>query len=434
MSSSSTKYIELLKQLNYVNKFKQNKQNLDSMMHILRLVGNPQDSLKFIHIAGTNGKGSVSLKISKALELNGFKTGLFTSPHLFYYGERIQINGQYWEEDFVTENLSTLFDIANKNNIQLTFFDYLTGLMMIYFKEKKVDVAVIECGLGGRLDSTNVIQNPLASVITSIGLDHTEVLGNTFQEIAQEKAGIIKPNCPVIIGPNAIPLSVFEEQANKNQAKLYKVKQTPFQLHDYNIENTDIARETLRVIKMTHSDFNHLADNQIEKGIKAEQICRMESLEQSLAKKYSPYKIIFDVGHNPPALEKVLLRIKKFYPFKKVRVIYGTSTQKDAIDSLMVLAKQCDYIHLIQASHFRAMKIDYLYNCSLQLKNNLQNYEDIFMPISKEGDIKSTLDYALKNSDKSEILLICGSFFIQKEAREYFGIQDIKDPIQLSSR
>ena len=171
---------------------------LERVSSVLELLGNPQDSLKYFHVAGTNGKGSVCAVISSVLEAAGIKTGLFTSPHLFDYTERIKINGVDISKADFARLVFDICKIADENNIHLTEFEILTVMMFKYFAENNVEVVVLETGLGGRFDATNVIKENLCAVITHIDLDHTERLGNTKDKIAFEKAGIIKKGCPVV--------------------------------------------------------------------------------------------------------------------------------------------------------------------------------------------------------------------------------------------
>ena len=171
---------------------------LERIALILDLLGNPQDKLKCIHVAGTNGKGSVCAMIAAVLETASIKTGLYTSPHIFEYTERIKINGSEISKEDFANYIFDICEIADKNSIHLTEFEILTAVMFKYFADNNVEVVVLETGLGGRFDATNVIKSNLCSIITHIDLDHTERLGNTRSEIAFEKAGIIKPDCPVI--------------------------------------------------------------------------------------------------------------------------------------------------------------------------------------------------------------------------------------------
>ena len=169
---------------------------LERMLAILDLLGNPQDKLNCIHVAGTNGKGSVCAIIASILKEAGKKVGLYTSPHIFKYTERIQISGKCISDEEFGDYVLKITELSNKNNIDLTEFEILTAVMFKYFADNHTDVVVLETGLGGRLDATNVIKKNLCSIITHIDLDHTEKLGDTIDKIAIEKAGIIKPNCP----------------------------------------------------------------------------------------------------------------------------------------------------------------------------------------------------------------------------------------------
>ena len=177
------------------------KMGLENMIVFNQKLGNPAGQITTIHVTGTNGKGSVVHKIAKALQASGYKTGMYVSPHISSFRERITINGEMISEDDVVKYLDRINQIEPSLPTSLTFFESVTGMAFDYFKEKQVDVAVVEVGLGGRLDSTNII-TPELSVITSIGLDHQGILGNTITDIAREKAGIIKDGIPVVVGPN----------------------------------------------------------------------------------------------------------------------------------------------------------------------------------------------------------------------------------------
>ena len=171
---------------------------LERIKQVLEELGNPQESLKCIQVAGTNGKGSVCAILSSVLTVAGYKTGLFTSPHIFEYTERIKINDVEISKDDFCKYLSIVVEASDKCNVTLTEFEILTVMMFKYFYDNNIDVVVLETGLGGRLDATNVISKNLCSVITHIDLDHTERLGDSKEKIAYEKAGIIKPQCPVV--------------------------------------------------------------------------------------------------------------------------------------------------------------------------------------------------------------------------------------------
>jgi len=160
--------------------------------------------MKIIHVAGTNGKGSVSLKVAKGLQKLGLKTGLFTSPHVNSFRERIRVNDELTSQTSVIRHFEKLLEMVNQNDLDMRFFEVLTMMAFLEFQEKGVDYAVLECGIGGRLDSTNIVDSPVCSVITSIGHDHMDVIGNTLGEIAFEKAGVVKRGVPCVVGPTAL--------------------------------------------------------------------------------------------------------------------------------------------------------------------------------------------------------------------------------------
>lgn len=204
-SAETLLYDQCLKRIFKWNLFRhfphEQKENLDKMRALAGYFGNPQKMFKTIHVAGTNGKGSVSLKCAKSLERAGYKTGLFTSPHICTFRERITVNSQKISEAKVIKFSQMIFEAVEKHQFDLTFFEVVTMIAFLQFAEERVDYAVLECGLGGRLDATNIIEKPECCAIASIGLDHREVLGDTVELIAQEKSGIIKEGVPVVVGP-----------------------------------------------------------------------------------------------------------------------------------------------------------------------------------------------------------------------------------------
>ncbi len=197
---------------------------LTRILKILELLGNPQKDLKFIHVAGSNGKGSTCAILEEILVKAGYKTGKFTSPHLFSYTERITVNKHPISDlDFETI-INKIVELDKKNNIELTEFEILTAAGFLYFKEKACDIVILEVGLGGRLDSTNVIENPLVSIITSISLEHKERLGDTIEKIAKEKAGIIKKGRPVVFLEENRGCKILEDEALKKDGIIFKTK------------------------------------------------------------------------------------------------------------------------------------------------------------------------------------------------------------------
>ena len=257
-------YPTLIQKLFSVNLFSGTKLGLQNMERLQQLLYYPDRSFQIVHVAGTNGKGSVSTKIASALEFGGARVGLFTSPHLSCFRERIRINGEMIPEETVAAILERLFQITEKQQISATFFELTTSLALLYFAQEKIDVAVLETGLGGRLDATNIV-SPCLSVITSISLDHTDILGSTLEAIAIEKGGIIKKKIPVIIGPH-VPYEVIQSIAKKMESCCIQVKTTsPL----YEEENRQIARSALNQL----SSLFHLSEENIEKGLEAKQPC-----------------------------------------------------------------------------------------------------------------------------------------------------------------
>ena len=197
-------YDEAIKKINSLNKFG-SRLGLERVKKFLNMIGNPQDSLKFVHVAGTNGKGSVCFMLSSVLKESGYKTGTFISPHIEDLRERIQINGKLISKSKICEILEYLEFYLNDSIFDsdpITEFELTTIMAFKYFKDENCDIVILETGMGGRLDATNVIKKPLCSVITTISLDHTKILGDTVLEIAKEKFGIIKPDSTVVIGSN----------------------------------------------------------------------------------------------------------------------------------------------------------------------------------------------------------------------------------------
>ena len=197
------------------------KLGLERINALLALLGNPHKNLKVIHIAGTNGKGSVCSILSSIFAAAGYKTGLYTSPHLISYTERIKINNKPVDEEKFAQLVCGICDIARKNKIEPTEFEVLTAAMFKYFHEEKTEICIVETGLGGRFDATNVIENPVCSIITSISKDHTERLGNTIDQIAYEKAGIIKQNSKVICECENAGFEVIKNAAQSRNAQLF---------------------------------------------------------------------------------------------------------------------------------------------------------------------------------------------------------------------
>lgn len=356
------------------------KLGLDRVSEADAVLGFPSRQFLAIHIAGTNGKGSVALKIAKTLEATGKKTALYTSPHLFTYRERICVNSEPISEKDADRLLKK---IQNALPDLPTYFELLTLLAFTYFAEKGVEIAVLETGMGGRLDATNIV-SPLLSIITSIDYDHTQYLGNSLEEIAQEKGGIIKPQVSVLLGPHAKPIEVFQKIAEKNEAPLFQVFNG---FSHYEEENRAIARQALHLLPF------EIEEKTIDKAICATPKCRFEIIRTD-----SPLTIL-DVGHNPNGLERTFERIRLEYPNIPIRALAAFSQDKEIETCINVLKKHVVKIHLTHTPHFRLQPLG-------------ESFDQAF---------KSAFREAKKNR---EILLICGTFFIMKEAKEALSKQE----------
>ena len=294
---------------------------LDRIQQVLAELGNPQEKIKCIQVAGTNGKGSVCAILSSVLTTAGYKTGLFTSPHIYDYTERIRINDvDISQEDFASY-ASQIIECAESVKVHLTEFEILTAMMFKYFADKEIEVAVIETGLGGRLDATNVVSKNLCSIITHIDFDHTDRLGNTKDKIAFEKAGIIKANCPVITSEgyeairdradelNSLMVMVnpYVEQSFINSLSLKGIQQQ---------ENLALALAAIRYV------FKDIDDNTIIKGLaNVKHICRFQYLKEQ--------NTIIDGAHNPNGIRVLNQNLDYYFPDIKKRFIFGCLKSKD---------------------------------------------------------------------------------------------------------
>ncbi|CAD8154815.1 unnamed protein product [Paramecium pentaurelia] len=371
---------------------KKDRATLTNIIKMTQLLGNPQQNLQFIHIAGTNGKGSVTLKMCKLMQ-SIESCGCYTSPHISSFRERIKVDNQMISEEYVQEHLNDFFNLAERNNLELTFFEYVTCLALKYFNDMNLKYVSWETGLGGRMDSTNIISSPLISIITTIGYDHMHILGNTLELIAKEKAGIIKQNCPVVIGPKSKPYEIFIKEAQQKNADL-TIVQGEFQ--DFNDENNAIVMAASKIL-MEKYQFKL---NNFEEVLKIKQPCRLEQFNIQ-NDKGDNIKVYLDVGHNEQAIKSVLDLLKD----QKIICIYGASNDKDITSCLQLLKQNCHQVYMVQAKNNRAY----------QIKQLLGSDE---IKILYDGDIsKTTLEIVNKVCQIDQVILVIGSFYIMDEVR-----------------
>ena len=316
------------------------KKDLTNTYLLVEHLKHPETKFKSIHVAGTNGKGSTSSMIASILQEAGYKVGLYTSPHLKDFRERIRINGEMISEDFVVDFISENKSFFEAN--QLSFFEMTVGLAFDYFAKEQVDVAVIEVGMGGRLDSTNVI-SPLVSVITNIGFDHTQFLGDTLPKIAAEKAGIIKSNIPVVIGEYSEETKlVFTAKAKLENAPIYFAQDNPevtFEcalLGDYQVHN---KKTVLQAIELLQSQFD-IDEKHIKLGLK-NVIQNTGLLGRWQILKQKPFAVC-DTAHNSHGLKIVLNQIQK-HQFETLHIILGVVNDKDLDSILPLFPKNANY-------------------------------------------------------------------------------------------
>lgn len=363
---------------------------LERILKILELLGNPQDSLNCIHVAGTNGKGSVCSIIARILQNAGYKTGLYTSPHIYDYTERIKINYiDISKEDF-TKYFYEINNTAEKNNIDLTEFEILTTMMFKYFADKSVDIVVLETGLGGRFDATNVINRNLCSIITHIDLDHTDRLGNTKFEIAYEKAGIIKPNCPVFTSEGYEEIKDRADMCNslftlvppcENTSNL-SLKGT------CQVENLSLA---LAAVRFTFPDID---EELIQSSLKTVQNpCRFQLCRGDL---------IVDASHNPNGSIALRESLDFYYPDRKRCFVFGCLRTKDYKQMMQILFRPDDEIYFYHFSHKDS--------CTLE-------------ELQAAYPVKSKHFSSLKELPNSKLKIVCGSFYMINEVVPHYLLQ-----------
>lgn len=365
-------------------------------------LGHPENKFKSIHVGGTNGKGSTAHMLAAVLQEAGHKVGLYTSPHLKDFRERIKINGTQISENFV-------IDFIKENKLflerhQLSFFEMTVGMAFSYFEKQNVDIAVIEVGLGGRLDSTNII-TPEVSVITNIGMDHTQFLGETLKEIATEKAGIIKVNVPVVIGETQDEIqSVFSDKAKTVNADLFFADASEHQvfpcslLGEYQQKNIKTALQTLSVLKTKGLTVK---EQHIKKGLM--QVQKHTGLRGRWEILSEHPKVICDVAHNKEGLTLVLKQLQK-ESYKTLHIVLGMVRDKAVEDLVELFPKQAVYYFCSPALD-RGMKVNKL--------------AQIFNANGYQGQTYSSVNEALSSAKQlatpQDLIFVGGSTFVVAE-------------------
>ena len=404
------------------------KPGLERTKELCKRLGNPEKSLKFIHVAGTNGKGSFCAMLSSVLKETGIRVGTYTSPYVKVFNERMMVNGEMISNEELAEITEYIKPIADSMEDKPTEFELITAIAFEYFKRKKCQLVVLECGLGGRLDSTNVVENVLLSVITGIALDHTSILGNTISEIAREKAGIIKENTPVLFcgtgveaqrpitevakTKNAPVFFVDRESVNiKKQTldgtifdyELYKNLEISL-LGKYQVENATNVLQAIRLLN--NHGFMRISEDSIRRGLKnAKWHARFEVILDTPL-------MIFDGGHNPEGVCKAVESIKAYLGEKRVYTITGVMADKDYNFIASKISEVSKKVFCITPNNERAL--------------NSESYKEVFLNLGIEAEsfdtIESAINSSIEQAKKDNGVILClGSLYMYGEVSEIVG-------------
>ena len=401
---------------------------LDNIRELLERLGNPQDQLRVVHIAGTNGKGSTLAFLAGIFRESGYRAGRYVSPASFYYEERFRINEENISKKdlcFYMEKIKNVAKEMVKDGLSHpTMFEIETALSFLYFLDKKVDVVLLETGMGGRLDATNVVKKPIATVIASIGMDHMQFLGDTLEKIASEKAGIIKEGCPVISYDNTKEVNeVIKNKAKQMHAKVtfvnsagirvlqeslngesfsyrssdgrwYEKIEIPL-LGRHQINNAALALETLNVIK----NYYCISDFQTEDGMrKTIWRGRIEILEREPM-------VICDGAHNPDGAKSLLSFLQNNFTNQRLIYIMGVLSDKDYEQMVQILAPAADKIYTVAPDNPRALSSRELCNCISKYHQNVEERQRLAECLSE----------VRQKAEKDDVIIICGTLSFQNE-------------------
>ena len=401
---------------------------LDNIRELLERLGNPQDQLRVVHIAGTNGKGSTLAFLAGIFRESGYRAGRYVSPASFSYEERFRINEENISKKdlcFYMEKIKNVAEEMVKDGLSHpTMFEFETALSFLYFLDKKVDVVLLETGMGGRLDATNVVKKPIATVIASIGMDHMQFLGDTLEKIASEKAGIIKEGCPVISYDNTKEVNeVIKNKAKQMHAKVtfvnsagirvlqeslngesfsyrssdgrwYEKIEIPL-LGRHQINNAALALETLNVIK----NYYCISDFQTEDGMrKTIWRGRIEILEREPM-------VICDGAHNPDGAKSLLSFLQNNFTNQRLIYIMGVLSDKDYEQMVQILAPSADKIYTVAPDNPRALSSRELCNCISKYHQNVEERQRLAECLSE----------VRQKAEKDDVIIICGTLSFQNE-------------------
>ena len=436
-----TDYVGLLHYLHALNRNRGVRLGLSTMQTLLAALPPhlyTADSHPILHVAGSNGKGSVATKLAATLTAHRLTTALYTSPHLSSWRERLMVDGRCISEDEVCRLLPTVLRVAAELRLPLTAFEAQTALALCWFHVRGVDVAVLECGLGGRLDATNAVEHTLLAVITSISLEHTAILGPTTQHITREKAGVIKRGQrAVVIGPTVDEALVTEAAREAHGGEVVRVTG---EFTTVEAENVAVAKAALAVLKADVGSVDAKVRERmggwneaaIEQAMTARPPCRYERLTLPTRPALS---VILDVGHNPAAFARLIAAVKVDYPSHRIRAVVGMSIDKDIAACMAELLPHVAAVHLITAASPRSASLE-------QLQAAVEGADNNAKVVAGSGDAKEGVQAAVREccewngrrgaGEAEELLLVCGSFFIFRDVRPVLGLHYPTDPIDLN--
>lgn len=412
MNEENEKYLEQLRLVG-------SRFGTDCEKELLSLLGNPQDKLRFIHVAGTNGKGSFCSMMSSVLQKQGYKVGLYTSPYIVVFNDRIRVNGLPIAEDDINDLFLRVRQKADTMKTPPSSFDFITAAAFLWFYETKCDIVVLEVGLGGRYDSTNVIKNSLLSVITGIAFDHTEILGDTIEKIAWEKAGIIKENCPALYGGNdEKALAVIEKECEEKHSELtvknpdlLKILSTTLDGTEFEFDGKEYfirllglyqpanAATVLAAIDVLRKHGFEISETAVKDGLSS-------AVWQARFEKIADEPVVlYDGGHNPQGVRAAVESVRAYFGDKKINLLVGILADKAHGEMAEELAKIADRVICIAPPSPRALPAEALAEEFCEAGANARAANSI-----KEG-VKIALSY------KKPVLVI-GSLYSYNDVSE----------------
>lgn len=398
---------------------------LTRMQMLMEKLGNPQDALCYVHIAGTNGKGSTVAMVSSMLCEAGYKVGMYTSPYLFDFRERIQVDFQLIPKEGLVDLVEKIMPVAEamkKQGEQFAEFEIITALGFMWFKQQGCDIVILETGLGGRLDATNIIKKPLVTAITSISLDHTKVLGNTPGAIAAEKCGIIKENGCTIAYPvqDEVAMAVIRNCAKDKKNTFIVPGLNDIAVQSANLEGTVMTYKGLEVtvpLVGIHQRYNSATALEIISALKKNgYTIEINHIMRGMAKTKWPGRvevirrnptIIIDGSHNLSGIE-ALASVLENMSNKTIRVVFGMLQDKDYRTSLEKIGSHAQEILLVKPDHPMGVPVEILYPIAKAMCENVSGFEQV----------GKAIEQVVCNSTKEDVIVICGSLYLMNDAKK----------------